>query len=208
MIARMHRGQDDGSTRALALARSQTRRKLRLAAYAALLGLAWLLFFAIAGTRSPGESPVWVYWVLGGAGALGLWCIAGYYVHRARPRAPRHVTPRLLAPEARRGDRVPVGLTISGTLPAGAAVEVGLVCTQIYEVHMNRRTHTEELVAHEEWSVADPRQAYQEIALPVPPGAPFSYQGKVLSYAWQAQARQRHPGRPDSSTISPLWVRP
>lgn len=202
--------------RADSAARRRARKKQLGAGGLALVALAALLGFGIAGSVEPGESPVWVYWAVGGFLAL-CFGIAAFGVYR-RARPPRLDGLELLgAPgEARRGEEVGATVALTRRPREGARFEAGLVCTEIYDIEVRTRRRngtqrtrtTREATAHEQWCPLEEAIGEQRVAFAVPSGAPFSHEGRCLSFAWALAVREVRPRRLDPRRDHPLWVLP
>ena len=102
-----------------------------------------------------------------------------------------------------------------------SAVEVGLICTEYYDVEVQSSStdahghtttssshETHEAVAHEAWTPAEPMAGVQSVRLAVPPGSPFSYEGDCLSFRWKVIARGHKARRLDARAEADLRVLP
>ena len=93
-----------------------------------------------------------------------------------------------------RGDAAEAAVTIANS-PAFEAVEAGLVCTEYYDVYVSDdtggRTETREAIAYESWLPLENTPGEQSVRLAIPSDAPFSYEGKSLSFRWAVVARAR-----------------
>jgi hypothetical protein len=135
-------------------------------------------------------------------------------LNRRRPgrlRAAKGIELRLDTPEVARGGEV----LATVTLPDPNAVrelEVGVVCTERYDYkdRSGDRTtrETRRHVEYEAWQPAQPGLMQQTVRLAVPPSAPYSHEGTVLSFLWTVTAAERRDRMPDRHTDVPLWVKP
>ena len=159
--------------------------------------------------------------------AFGVVAITIFLVGRRRQvlsRFQRTLTDELqIAPpggEVRRGEEVDVAVTVVDTRRL-SAVEVGLICTECYDVEVQSTStdadgHTttsssrekRDAIAHEAWAHAELMVGVQSVRLAVPPGAPFSYEGDCLSFRWQVVARGRKERRLDARAEADLRVLP
>lgn len=208
----MDTGPASGTGRAQEAHRRQTRRHLLFAAMWALIALGLLLGFGIAGSVSPGESPVWVFWLVGGGLALLFAIPAWAAFRRARPPALA-VELRVEPADLRRGERLDVRVEPRDGVQVPEGVEVGLVCLEAYDVettdgegHTTRATR--EATEHEEWRALGAGGWGTTLAFEIPAEAPYSYAGDCLSYSWQVEARRPRSLRHDPRRITPIWVRP
>ena len=127
-------------------------------------------------------------------------------------RQAAHLELTVERPELRRGEDVAVRLRITDTSAAGEQLEVGLECKQWYDVIRgrgdNRRQETHEETVVQRFERANPSQPIQSFSFQIPTDAPFSYEGKLISYAWRVTAREPVSMRADKATDEPVWVRP
>jgi hypothetical protein len=120
------------------------------------------------------------------------------------------------AQEVRRGEEVEALVTISSSRGLGN-LQVGVVCTESYD-YMSMSTdrdgmsqtsrETAEAIAHEAWQPIDDRSGVQDVRLPIPADAPFSYQGDCLSFRWEVVARGRKRRRLDARAAQEISVLP
>lgn len=91
-------------------------------------------------------------------------------------------------------------------------VQVGLFCTERYAVQMHTdngsRQGTCWATAYERWVPMATTPGVQTVRLRVPPEAPFSYEGDILSFRWEIIARGRRRRRLDAQATCPLSVLP
>ncbi len=121
---------------------------------------------------------------------------------RAMDRPASHLRLMVSPVDVRRGDRLTATLTLTDLAKVEQdEVQVGLVCTEWYEVDDTVvgsgtvRVTTDD-VAYEEWVPAERRSDPQPFTFSVPADAPFSYEGNMLSFGWRVAARQVSPERP------------
>lgn len=151
-----------------------------------------------------------------GAFALLLAVLLLYVLRRMRPHEARYLELRVEPIEVRRGDAVSVTLVISDAAKLGAKLELGLVCTEYYDVqktvYTQNGTQKERITrtadAFATWNQPDRGQLQQTIRFTVPADAPFSYEGGTVSWAWHVSALDRRAHRTDSHRDVPIWVSP
>ena len=112
------------------------------------------------------------------------------------------------SPEPRRGEELTV--TVSGRIPDGARLELGLICEERADTEIHTQTaivrETAKTTVVEEWlpvGAGDPGCTFH-----VPEEAPYSYEGECVSFAWRVAARAPRAGRPDARLEEPIWVEP
>jgi hypothetical protein len=112
------------------------------------------------------------------------------------------------APTVRRGDEFEAVVTIPSTEGLDR-VEVGVVCTELYEVQdEDNFSRTFEAVAHETWLPVELVAGAQSVRLAIPQDAPFSYEGSCLSFKWELGGRGRRPHGLDAQANAILAVLP
>lgn len=91
-------------------------------------------------------------------------------------------------------------------------LEVGLFCTESYEIEsgtgQDRGPATAWATAYETWVPMATTPGVQTARLRVPPEAPFSYEGDILSFRWEVIARGRRKRRLDARVTHPVSVLP
>lgn len=146
-----------------------------------------------------------------------LMLVLAYIVfRRSVPRGTSDFSLTATPAAVERGGTVTLTLAIPDTTKVGPELELGLVCTEYYDVEVSRPTgnstsrgpETREAVAHEEWRPADPSAVHQSQAFSIPAGAPFTHHGKCLHYEWRAVAREPERLRPDSRSDQVVTVEP
>jgi hypothetical protein len=174
--------------------------------------------FLVAGGRGPGYN----FWEerLGGTffGGMGLLCAwVAYSQYRTfRPSPLGRLVPGVKLTVDH--DEVRRGGTVSVTLdrPRSAdGLEVGLVCVERFDLRALAQTkagpivvrETNQATAYEQWRPADAAGG-EALAFEIPSGAPYSYEGDCLSYAWRVSLRRPLKLRPDPRTDRPVWVSP
>ena len=190
---------------------AQSRRRrggLRIAAVLyPILGIGLLgggVFLIVAGQAAVAAIPI----------AMGIAFLAlGFFFGRNRAgRRAQHLEITVERPELRRGETVGVRLRITDTSVAREQLEIGLECKQWYDVMRgtgdNRRQETREETVVERFQRASPKEPIQSLSFDIPADAPFSYEGKLLSYAWRVTAREPASMRADKATDEPIWVHP
>lgn len=151
-------------------------------------------------------------------GGMGLLCaLVGFAMwEAARPqRYPRlrGASLAVVADDHRRGDEIAATLT---RRRGEGQVEVGLVCverfdTEVQVFHRGGATvarQTGEATVHEEWQPVPDGGLEHTAGFRVPVGAPYSYEGECLSYAWRVTAREVRELREDRRLDEPIWVAP
>ena len=118
--------------------------------------------------------------------------------------------------EVRRGEEIDVEVTVVDPRRLGD-VEVGLVCTEYYDVevtstdsqgHTTSSRQTRDAIAHEAWVPVENALGAQSVRLSIPPKAPFSYEGDCLSFRWEVVARGHRRWRLDARAEHDLRVAP
>jgi hypothetical protein len=128
------------------------------------------------------------------------------------PPGARHLKITLATDEPRRGSDIEVTLEVGRQRKPDGRLELGLVCTEYFDVektNTNGTTYrgTSEAVAHEDWRPQTGGGKLTE-RFPVPPDAPFSHRGDCLSYVWRVSAREPRRHRFDRAVNVPVTVRP
>ena len=155
---------------------------------------------------------VWV--VIVAVVALGLVDLARRHRRRLRLRSSK-VNIGVTA-QVRRGEDVPLTITIRDGAHTGLRLRVGIVCVERYDVEestdtdtgQSSRRVTREDVAHEEWREVSASGAQQGLSFVVPAEGPYSYRGSCLSFEWHAEALEIARLRPDAVASATFEVRP
>lgn len=179
-----------------------------------MLAAAVVLLLTASHAKSPSGARIGAA-ILGGAG-LFLLLFTVWYWRRTHPRDAPYLELQVQPIELRLGDTVTATLVISDAAKLGDKLELGLVCTEYYDVkvtvadqngsHDQRVTRT--LDAYTKWIVPDRGQRQQSFQFTVPEQAPFSYEGGAASWAWRIAAVDRHAHRTDGHQDIAIWVSP
>ena len=191
--------------------RRRTARRILVPAMGCA-GVAWLVF-TVPIALFASDLPVWLYFFpLGGL----LFLYAAYAIWRqGKPRVAEQVELRTSATELARGDTVHATARLLEPLEGDGRVEVGLVCTEWWDVWEDRQTadnerdrarHTNEAVAFEQWQPL--RSTQETLKFTIPPDAPFSHEGTCVSFGWRLTARIPEAARTDPARHQPIWVLP
>jgi hypothetical protein len=111
------------------------------------------------------------------------------------------------------GEAVSVRFEITNVNVVEGDVQVGLVCTIFYdyeyEAHTQHGTTTSRQIqtgtSFETWLPAQRTMGAQELNFTIPADAPYSHEGKAVSFAWKVSARESRSGF-DRFTDLPIWV--
>jgi hypothetical protein len=118
--------------------------------------------------------------------------------------------------ETARGGTVRVVLTVEPGQDEDGQLQVGLVCTQFYDVkrevtdahgsHTQRVTECNDVVT--DWRDVPSGTTTQTYTFPVPGDGPFSYEGATVSWAYRLSVRRSRAHRIDPHHDVPVWVAP
>ena len=187
-----------------------------LAIYVPILVLAVVDVIHVASDPSDILPAGWVIFVVLLTLAVGLPIVAWLVVKRRRGvTVPFRV--EVAAHEVARGGRVDARLVVEPGAEAPGRLEVGLVCTVWYDEW--RRHHdpggtsdrmrvVADAVAFEAWQPLSALPGSQAVRFDVPPDAPFSHEGEVVSFSWRVAAREAGGGKRGPSAYEPVWVTP
>ncbi len=186
---------------------------LALATLGMLAG-AIVLFAGATHDKSPSGARVGGVIFVVGALVFGL--LLAWLVRRRHPSEARYLQLTVEPIDARRGDTVTATILIADADKLGETLELGLVCTEYYDVKQEVYTQngsSEQRVlrttdAYATWSEVDRATVQQSLRLTLPSNAPFSYEGGAVSWAWHVALRDRHAHRPDRLRDVPIWVSP
>lgn len=176
-----------------------------------LLGLG--VYAAATAFDDVGAGLLLACFALGAAFAFGTW----YVLRGHRRRLAQHFEIAAGPLEVRRGGQVTAELAIRGAQRVGERLEVGLVCSEIYDFEQvttgqygnrMRSRASREAPAHEQWVVASRTEPVQSFRFTVPADGAFSHEGACISYAWRVTAREPADLRRDESSDQPIWVLP
>lgn len=205
---------ESGADYARDLRKRKSRGLLVVSAIMAVAAVVWLCAWLIGALLALGSEPsvAVVLLIVAVLGALVFGGVAYGMFRVARP--PPFPGEIAIDPdEPRRGERVRVRLVRHGATHAGEGCEVGIVAVERYDVrrtdgdgNTHRSTTESEEFAH--WSPIPATIGEETIEMKVPSDAPFSYEGKAVSYRWRAEAKIHRRMRPDRRTVAAFWVRP
>ena len=153
----------------------------------------------------PGGPPSWPFFV-GAVGVLAFfWLFARTMFRGARPRYASGLELQVERQELRRGDRVAAVVSGAGEL------EVGLVCTQSFDVwrriaNDSRSRVTDSASVWQQWMPAPQGALGQRVELGLPAEGPYSYEGDCVSFGWAVVVRRV--GEKRVAPPVPLWVEP
>lgn len=107
-----------------------------------------------------------------------------------------------------RGDELEAEVTVISGKDFGA-LEVGLVCTESYEVtSVENGSGVSWGTAYESWTPVERGARTQTVRLRVPVDGPYTYMGTVLSFRWEVVVRGVRKRRLDARATCDLEVRP
>jgi hypothetical protein len=154
----------------------------------------------------PNGPPSWPFFVVAAGVLLVFSTIARGLWRGSHPRYARGLELTVDRQEVRRGERI--GATASGE----GELEVGLVCTEHYDVWSrvgtsdSRSRVTHSAPVWQAWVPAPHAALGQRVELTVPVDGPYSYEGDCVSLSWAVVVRRlgaRRLGPP-----LPVWVEP
>ena len=174
-------------------------------AVAGVVGAAIVAGFGLVLGSLPDGPPVWPFFVGAVAVAAFFWLFARMLWRGARPRYAVGLELLVEGQELRRGDRVAAIASGEG------ALEVGLVCTQSYDVwrrigNDSRSRVTASASVWQEWVPAPHGALGQRVELALPADGPYSYEGDCVSIGWAVVVRRV--GEKRVAEPVPLWVAP
>ena len=172
---------------------------------AGVVAAAMVAGFGLVLGALPGGPPSWPF-LLGAVAVLALVGLFARSMWRgARPRYAAGLELRVERQELRRGDRVAAIASGEGEL------EVGLVCTQSYDVwrriaNDSRSRVTDSASVWQEWAPAPHGALGRRVELSLPADGPYSYEGDCVSFGWAVVVRRA--GEKRVAEPVPLWVSP
>lgn len=144
------------------------------------------------------------------AAGIGYLLFAWYQRRGTYERTAGDLRLELDREEVRRG--APLRATLANDRPGRGRVEVGLECFEHYDIPRGSQTtgegQTRRAVAWSVWLPVDQSARRLTVDLLLPQDAPYSWEGRVLSYAWRVSARRPSRWRPDPRRNLPIWVLP
>ena len=169
------------------------------------VGAASVAGFGLLLGSLPDGPPSWPFLVGAVAVLAFFWLFARTLWRGARPRYATGLELRVERQEVRRGDRVGAVATGDGDL------EVGLLCTQSYDVWRrigddSRSRVTERASVWQQWVPAPHGALGQRVELALPADGPYSYEGDCVSFGWAVVVRRV--GEKRVAPPVPLWVAP
>jgi hypothetical protein len=173
-------------------------------AVAGVVGAAIVAGFGLVLGSLPDGPPSWPFFVGAVAVAAFFWLFARMLWRGTRPRHAVGLELQVERQELRRGDRVAAIASGEG------ALEVGLVCTQSYDVwrrigNDSRSRVTASASVWQEWVPAHGALG-QRVELALPADGPYSYEGDCVSFGWAVVVRRV--GERRVAEPVPLWVAP
>jgi len=173
-------------------------------AVAGVVAAAMLAGFGLVLGSLPGGPPWWPFLVGAVAALAFFWLFARALWRGARPRYAAGLELRVERQELRRGDRV------AAIASGESELEVGLVCTQSYDVwrriNESRSRVTDSASVWQEWVPAPHGALGQRVELALPADGPYSYEGDCVSFGWAVVVRRV--GEKRVAEPVPLWVAP
>ena len=172
---------------------------------AGVVGAAMVAGFGLLLGSLPGGPPAWPFF-LGAVGVLAFfWLFARTMWRGIRPRYAAGLELQVERQELRRGERV------AATASGEGELEIGLVCTQSFDVlrrisDESRSRVTDTASVWQQWVPAPHAALGQRIELALPAEGPYSYEGDCVSLGWAVVVRRV--GEKRVAEPVPLWVEP
>lgn len=197
------------------------QRRTRLAPFVGFVGTAMFAAGVWVAAGGRGDRFDRQEELLGGLffAGMGLLVVYGAMVISTRGQPKRHprlhgTTLSVAADAIRRGD--PISVTFAGRRADGDRLEIGIACDERYDTQVQVQAgsadtttrQTGEATVHEEWQAPPPGVAEHTFTFQVPRGAPYSYEGDCVSYAWRISARAARRLRHDARHDQAIWVQP
>jgi hypothetical protein len=172
---------------------------------AGMVGAAVVALFGVLLASLPDGPPLWPFLVGAVAVLAFFWLFARTLLRGSRLRYAGGMRVEVDRQELRRGDRV--GATASGE----GDLEVGLVCTQSFDVWRRITSDspsrgTSSASVWQQWTPAPHGTLGQRMELTVPADGPYSYEGDCVSFGWAVVVRRV--GEKRFAEPAPLWVEP
>jgi hypothetical protein len=162
-------------------------------------------FGLLLGSLSDGP-PTWPFFIGAAAVLVFFWAFARMMWRGSHPRYARDLEVAVERRQVRRGERI--GATASGD----GELEVGLLCTERYDVWRrigdsdSRSRVTDVATVWQGWVPAPHAALGQRIELTIPVDGPYSYEGDCVSLSWAVVARRL--GEKRLATPVAVWVDP
>jgi hypothetical protein len=161
-------------------------------------------FGLLLGSLSGGP-PAWPFFLVAVGVLAFFWLFARTMFRGARPRFAAGIELQAERQELRRGDRVAAIASGEG------ALEVGLVCTQSFDVWRrigsdSRSRVTDTALVWQQWLPVPHGALGQRVELALPDEGPYSYEGDCVSFRWAVVARRVREQRVAEPVA--LWVAP
>jgi hypothetical protein len=172
---------------------------------AGVVGAAIVVGFGVLLGSLPGGPPSWPFFIGAAAVLAFFWLFARTMWRGARPRYASGIELVVERQELRRGDRV------AATASGDGELEVGLLCTQSFDVWRrisddSRSRVTDTASVWQQWVPAPHGALGQSVELMLPADGPYSYEGDCVSYGWAVVVRRV--GAKRVAEPVPLWVAP
>jgi len=172
---------------------------------AGVVGAAIVVGFGVLLGSLPDGPPSWPFFIAAAAVLAFFWLFARTMWRGVRPRYATGLELLVERQELRRGERVAVTASGDGEL------EVGLLCTQSFDVlrrisDESRSRVTDTHSVWQQWVPAPHGALGQRLELALPADGPYSYEGDCVSFGWAVVVRRF--GEKRVAEPVPLWVDP
>jgi hypothetical protein len=172
---------------------------------AGMVGATMVVLFGVLLASLPGGPPLWPFLVGAVAVLAFFWFFARTMWRGLRPRYATGMSVEVARQELRRGDRV------AATASGEGELEVGLLCTQSFDVWRRISDSSPSRVTNtasvwQQWIPAPHAALGQSVELALPADGPYSYEGDCVSYGWAVVVRRV--GEKRVAEPVPLWVAP
>jgi hypothetical protein len=178
-------------------------------------GIAAYTYGSVCEVGAEGCEPPLIFGLAGALILTGLllYWLGVYLDRRKRRRNATHLQLSLPRDTYRIGEAIEPSFLITNIRGLEGEVRVGLVCTCFYDYEYTTHTQhgrstsrqTQTTTVHEDWVPTQLTPGRQSLRLTIPPAAPYSHEGKAVSYAWKVSARESRKGF-DRFTDLPIWV--